>query len=172
MRVKFLATGVIAHERDAQARQLIKDGLAVLVGLPKPGDFRIPDPKWSVGPCAGGHLAIQMDLLNNLAFYFGPPSAAHNRQDGSGSRYCSAFGRPIPDAILMVYEKLWNDDPKLRATSIIFPWSEPDENKQLTEELKQRKDKYLATITTLPDALTDAKLETLLDNYGSAGQRR
>jgi hypothetical protein len=120
MKVRIFASGEVKHIENTLGSVLVSAGLAEVTDapvtftpLPKPGDFKVPEPKWLVDlhPRAAVHI-IQMSILGQFHYYSGPPEDANRCEKWNGQqRWFNGFNRAIPALILEEYTRRWKSDP-------------------------------------------------------------
>lgn len=143
MKVKY-KNGEVSSVRNDLGRELVRAGIAEAVDpkdleqsnkpndgtnldlqpLPKPGDFRCPNPEWEVvlrkKATGGDELAIRMRILGTDYFYCGHPATANNKISWDGGfRWTSGLGREIPSETLREYEHRWKRHENLRAPASV-----------------------------------------------------
>ena len=120
MKVRY-ENGEVSSVRNDLGRELVRAGIATLVEnepdgrcLPKPGDYKVPAPRWSVETVAThtGHvLAVVMRLGNSdPVLYAGSPKFINARREWQGGgRFVNGFGRRVPDETVKQYAQLWKE---------------------------------------------------------------
>jgi len=151
MKIRILASNEVKHVENSLGSTLISAGLAEPTQdpvtdspLPKPGDFKIPEPKWSVIVHPWSHplretrsvLFIQMNFMHGSVQYCGHPKKVNARVEWpGGGRYLNPFGRPVPPEIVAEYTKQWNAHEELRLTDAeLNPTKVDDENRQRAKD--------------------------------------
>ena len=123
MKVRIFASGEVKHVENSIGAVLISAALAeatdapvTYTPLPKPGQFKVPEPKWLVDlhPRAAVHV-IQMNLLGQFFYYSGPPEDANSCEKWNGqTRWFNGFNRVIPETIVDEYARRWESQPQHR----------------------------------------------------------
>jgi hypothetical protein len=144
MRIKFLSTNAEQEVPNWYGKAEIAAGRAEEVKKPTIGQLQ---PVWSV-EVAHGFVRIVMKLGTMGAgapggaatprivqTYSGDPDLIHDRKDSNGRKFCSAFGRPVPDEILKEYRKAWKN-PQARKPE--GPKVTDDYNKVMAADLARR----------------------------------
>lgn len=161
MQIKNLFSGIVTNERQDIARALIRQGMAEAVDpkelemvarpgeqpyrIPKPGDFKMPEPKWLVDLHTRAQvLVIQMAILGQFYFYSGDPSDANRTEKWNGQpRFINGFNRAIPQPILEEYKRRWKAEPNHRDVPKFVsanPSNADSENEQRKAEQKRYDD--------------------------------
>lgn len=120
MKIRIFASGEVKHVENSIGSVLVSAALAevtdapvTVTPLPKPGDFKVPEPKWLVDlhPRAQVHV-IQMCFMHQFHYYSGKPEDANASEKwNGGTRWLNGFNRAIPKPIVEEYARRWKADP-------------------------------------------------------------
>jgi hypothetical protein len=164
MKLRFKATGEESHCENAQARAFIAAGLAEEVKpVAQQADLT---PDWSVIEYPGENrtfLAIQLKILGRTEYYSGEPDRAHDRINRvTGERFCSSFGRAIPQEVLERYRSQYAASTSLRDHFSKRSKPEPNTaNVEMAAELRSRDDEEATKWPKLRAALAGDVLNSI-----------
>jgi hypothetical protein len=133
MKIRSKLTGEISNCRGDIAKEMVKLGVAEFVEgaienrpnkLPRPGDWKAPEPQWKVGVKRRADdveiLGIFLQVGAQQMAYYGPPAHvnAKVRSKGGTESFFSGFGRECPFSIVAEYERRWYADESLRGSAV------------------------------------------------------
>ncbi len=131
MRIRIKQSGEEMSIENSAGAALVATGLAEKlvsddrpIKLPRPGDFKPPEPQWNVLAAESleglRFLAIEFRIGNHRAVYFGDPKLANAkiRTPLGGECFLNGFGRPVPPQVVEGYASAWAANPELRGTEV------------------------------------------------------
>jgi|HubBroStandDraft_6_1064221.scaffolds.fasta_scaffold823282_2 hypothetical protein len=148
MKVRIFASGEVKHIENSLGSVLISAGLAevteapvTITPLPKPGDFKVPAPRWLVDLQPRAQiLVIQMVLLNQFHYFSGLPEHANRSEIWHGqTRWLNGFNRPVPQSIVDEYTRRWNSEPNHRDVPKYVKAGNPNRDEENEARAKEQK---------------------------------
>jgi len=127
-KIKSLLNGNISNVRGDIAREMVKMGVAEIIGedpdgFPRAGDAAIPPPEWSVCLLTGSgfqELVIKCVVGKATYYYSGLPKGLNDKEEWPGGfRYLNGFGREIPAHIVDEYTRAYAMNPAQRGAKVV-----------------------------------------------------